>query len=590
MSNFKLKRLRIQNYKNLKDLAINFCESKGITVLIGGNGCGKSNIIECIAMIFANLYDNKHCILNFDYDLSYEIDDKKVDLTYHKGQELTVKIDGAESSISSESLPQRVVALYNGESSRLYDAVFAKFNLNYWKAMRSSKEIPSIPMMYIEDKSLPISAVCLGLKNTEDFVDVSTFFKKSLQIKQIENISFRYDKAKTRSSQSSVSQILDNIVTVATTERGNDYSLSFDAFKDKVKDLDTLQLFDCFYFASANSAYQILSDIKVQVRLLDNEIVDLEELSEGEKKNLLLEFVMESLGDEHSLILLDEPDAHIHVSRKADIKDLLAKYEGKRCDIVTTHSPTLTCRFDREEIKGLGVDEEGNAIKVNDDKQYLLSEITDGMWNAQEQNLFLASNKPIILLVEGVTDRDHIKNAYEKLKDEYPQLDFDVFSMNGADSVQNAIVSLSSSDMKWDKTIIGIFDKDDKGKDKMKNGHPISGKDFQKTKKGENFFYMTIPVKEGFDDGHGYTIENCFDAERYLEAYEKAFKENKAEMMNLSINQFSDKVKNRSKTILAEMSKSFSKEDFSVFRKIFEMIMDIDKYRRNISQKKSKTI
>ena len=41
----KLKRLWLNGFKNLNDFEINFERNDGITLLIGNNGSGKSNIL-----------------------------------------------------------------------------------------------------------------------------------------------------------------------------------------------------------------------------------------------------------------------------------------------------------------------------------------------------------------------------------------------------------------------------------------------------------------------------------------------------------------------------------------------------------------
>ena len=48
----KLKKVIIKNYKNLKDVEINFPDSN-IIAFIGNNGSGKSNILENIAHTFS---------------------------------------------------------------------------------------------------------------------------------------------------------------------------------------------------------------------------------------------------------------------------------------------------------------------------------------------------------------------------------------------------------------------------------------------------------------------------------------------------------------------------------------------------------
>ncbi len=73
----KLKRLYIVEYKNLKDFTLDFESGKGLTILIGNNGSGKSNVLEAISAIFANAYAAKP-LHRFVYSLSYEINGKKV--------------------------------------------------------------------------------------------------------------------------------------------------------------------------------------------------------------------------------------------------------------------------------------------------------------------------------------------------------------------------------------------------------------------------------------------------------------------------------------------------------------------------------
>jgi len=59
-------------FKNLKDVCIDFHERESITVVIGWNGTGKSNVLEALAIIFRDLIQ-KEKIPAFAYELRYEI-------------------------------------------------------------------------------------------------------------------------------------------------------------------------------------------------------------------------------------------------------------------------------------------------------------------------------------------------------------------------------------------------------------------------------------------------------------------------------------------------------------------------------------
>ena len=66
----KLKKLQIKKYKNLIDFTVDFESGKGLSILIGNNGSGKSNVLEAISGIFVNAYSAK-AIHKFVYSLTY---------------------------------------------------------------------------------------------------------------------------------------------------------------------------------------------------------------------------------------------------------------------------------------------------------------------------------------------------------------------------------------------------------------------------------------------------------------------------------------------------------------------------------------
>jgi AAA15 family ATPase/GTPase len=51
----KLDRIWIKDFKNLRELEVDFDEDQLITVVIGWNGAGKSNLIEALVIIFRDL-------------------------------------------------------------------------------------------------------------------------------------------------------------------------------------------------------------------------------------------------------------------------------------------------------------------------------------------------------------------------------------------------------------------------------------------------------------------------------------------------------------------------------------------------------
>ena len=74
----KLKKLYIDGFKNLNNFSLDFTNREAITILIGNNGSGKSNVIEAISAIFADLYNyqkTRRQKINFSYKLEYRFNE-----------------------------------------------------------------------------------------------------------------------------------------------------------------------------------------------------------------------------------------------------------------------------------------------------------------------------------------------------------------------------------------------------------------------------------------------------------------------------------------------------------------------------------
>lgn len=67
----RIDNLWISSFKNLKDFTIDFDEDELISVIVGRNGTGKSNVIEALVIIFRDLDLGKDP--QFAYKLRYRI-------------------------------------------------------------------------------------------------------------------------------------------------------------------------------------------------------------------------------------------------------------------------------------------------------------------------------------------------------------------------------------------------------------------------------------------------------------------------------------------------------------------------------------
>lgn len=585
----KLKRLWVNGFKNLNNFEINFETNEGITLLIGNNGSGKSNILEAISAIFAGLFKNStpQKRPDFEYAIEYILNDKKI---YIENKKVTLqrgvqeylykfKIDDIEKQKNQflenfNYLPSHIIASYSGEESRLWDLYYEKFYKDYIKnAIAPISRANHLKMIYVNKYHWKIAFLLLAIYDTGD----NSFIKNILKIDSVDSIGFKFNITKFPSFRNQAGELLrlarnltpNNLSNVIYTNL-DDIKTIFENFGHE-RDLFLLLV---GAFLPSRDANKLILDIDIKFNK-SNVLLDVNCLSEGEKKLILVKMILEYLSFEKALILLDEPDSHIHIQNKKVFKELITSYEN-RFSILTTHSPTLTHSFDDKHISML------NNGKIEDkQKQEIFSHITDGIWTYQEQSVFLSSTKNIILLVEGKHDKVHIEEAFKRLKNDYQDLEFDIFQMNGEANIKHMILGLANNGVDFEtKKIIAIFDNDKAGiKSFGENFKKIEGKTYKKLIDNDGnlssiFFGFLLPKK--ISCNYDFTIENMYDGGKYKDALKKAF-ENRTDdsFFNDFVDDISKQIKEDAKNLLADNCKSFEDVDFAHFKELFKLIKEV---------------
>jgi predicted ATP-dependent endonuclease of OLD family/predicted transport protein len=560
----KIINLKINGYKNLNAELIH---SSDIIAFIGNNGSGKSNLLEAISHIFRSLFISKYTI-NFDYFIEYETSKKNRVIIEKKGKTRTFLLDNKPTSDLSNYLPQKVVAIYSGEEARLFDDCFGPFYLefvnNINKAQTQGTEYSELPkMLFLNKFYWNISLLSLLISTSEDNKD---FVKDVLKINKINKIKIDFVKRNyEKYNDNKALRLVRDIDIKAEYELEEFRSLLLE--KGYIAD----DLYKYLYLAYSPKDSKIINDIVIEF----NDVLTVADFSEGEKKLLLIKGALEFAGQEDSIFILDEPDSHIHINNKEQITKSFEPYQHNRQIIITTHSPTLTQCMKDENVYML------NSGKIEDkNRQDIIQGVAGDFWNKHQQNSFLSSKKPIILLVEGKHDKLHIVNAYNKLSDEYPTLDFDIFSLGGESKIHPFMNGLYEANIKNDAIYIGIYDNDNAGTTTLnKAGFESDNNNcgYRKLKKDKtehnHFFAFPLIKPDGFTKDC--TIENMFVPEKYEEAFKEALSKSIGHFSNKSIDDINKDIKENSKNVLADNSKSFDKEDFLHFRKLFDLIKSI---------------
>ena len=566
----RIKEIKIANkaFKNL-DVSLEN-NTSGVMAFIGNNGSGKSNLLEAISAIFKHLYDKKEKDIPFNFSLTYIIGSSKdiVKITKN-GSSVTTEINSQSKSDPYNYLPKQIVAIYSGEEDRLWKKYYLPTYQEYIAKIGVETYNNMPKMLYINKFYWHISLLCLLLNQFNNLED--TFCSEILGVENTNSIKFSFNKANYKSYKDSiVKQFISKI------DKKQEYTLEELRTIIEQEGYTLIDVYKFFYIAFTPADQKMLQDIVIKY---NNENLEIEDFSEGEKKMILIKAALEFAAQEDSLFILDEPDAHIHLSNKMQIKKVLEEYEQNRQVIITTHSPTLTDCLDNESIYML---DRGKLIST--EKQKVLESISGEFWNRFQQNTFISSKSPIILLVEGKLDKIHINNAYRALKEEYPNLNFDIFCLNSETKIQPFLSGLYESDFETDKLYIGVYDNDEAGHKSYKSFDEISQKSYKKLKENNKahntYFSVELPKPEGITCDC--TIETMYDYTKWEEAYQQAVQHTSGKTKDKSIDKYCKDVLQEAKNILAENSNSFVKEDFKNFRKLFDLIREIAQYAKKI--------
>lgn len=399
-------------YKNLKG-TYSFQNSKGYIALIGLNGSGKSNLLEAISIAFANT-NNIDVEQNFTYSLSYEMSEELVEIS-----ETSKYVNG---TIDGRHIPSSIIACYSGEDNRLWNSGFKKYYVDFFnKAIHGGEYKPWL--LYINKYCWKIAFLSLLFSEN---TDVISFFRDKLHIDDFDTINVKftpnnnvkpinheasnwYMRIKEKYAEAFISirdlkgeDLMCNQYTELTPDQVIFYYLYFLHMPDKRGTLDL-------------EADKLIESIDISLNGYS-----FNDLSEGEKKLILIECIIKVLGDEHSLVLLDEPDAHTHIAMKKDILKLISEFEGQT--IMTTHSPMfLNKRWNGYNEKNVFYMNEG---KIEDPEPLKhLSELTDNEVDYFEGTFILSSKN--ILVTEGTYDGLYLNKAisiFEKEDVKYSKL------------------------------------------------------------------------------------------------------------------------------------------------------------------------
>jgi len=509
----KLINLEINGYKNLKEKCkFDFSNCSNYAALIGLNGSGKSNVLEAISLIFSHYYHG--IAIDFTYSLIYNlrIGSEVGTNTQIKLSNDKMKVVGIEKPISKSNygdyLPANVITSYSGEEMRLWDEVYLDSYADFFQDLKKQNKVTP-HLLYLNKYSWDIALITLLCSENAAIKD---FIKNELNIGDEVTIRFDIDEDKyglfeTNDALSLVRRL------VGLQKESKDKSTHINEIRTlELNQTDNLDFTKkIFYYLFITSMPQRSEKVKTQkvinsINISFNEL-DISKLSEGEKKLILVNCITKILANSSTLILLDEPDSHVHIERKKDLKKLIS--EGDQFSVLTTHSPSLLNSLDNQNVFILSNKDNDGVTVYPVDKQKHLAEISGGVFTLMNATL-IASTEKDILLLEGTNDYNYLKEALKRFESEFHEFDFLIINCGGAGNVAAILEQSILPILSENQLCICSFDEDDAGKKGIKSVKDLLSEDNQ------NIKCITHPRHSGFPEGlNEFFMEDYFDINAY---------------------------------------------------------------------------
>lgn len=503
----RVNKIKVVDFKNVKNQRFDFSQHDGLTLFIGNNGSGKSNVLEFISGIFSKLLVG-NTSFNKDFEIEWEIDGHSNEVKCYTGH-LTEKHDGTPQSVTNTmDYPRRVIAIYSGESERLWREYYKPSYDDFISAINQNNAGGGINVSNVFPRLLYLNKyywnVALLTLLCSDSPDVVKFMQDDLKITQVDEVSFKF-KDKAQYANFAVSPVLDFVNRIDGKQ-----NYSFVEFKQILTNagIDAQQLFEYLYIAYIPKNAKIIEDIQVKF----NTGLTIEGMSEGLKKRLLIRAALELAGNENTLFLLDEPDAHVHIDNKKAIIDTIKQFRQNRHIIITSHSPSVCKHVEAESI-----------ILMNNGKPEAVgNQIEAGKKLASDVALInlLFTNKHLIL-TEGKTDIAYIQKAIAFFSSSYPTLagSTEFVELSGTDG--NADLDfMSKITVLQGRKLIRLADRDKSGLtcvNTLINNRSLKTSDYTSARPIptiQNGFVMMLPSKPGSHGDAAFIIEDYFKEDK----------------------------------------------------------------------------
>lgn len=442
----RLKRVKIQGYKNLTDFEINFETDNLINIFVGKNGSGKSNLLESLIEVFDSVFDDKKKgrPTGFNYSLTYEIDGEEIDLAANADG---LTINGAQrSTIGQTAVPESLVIYYSGQNDTVANLV-RRYRDRFQASIKGAEvlESPKIIGIGPDYKELLLAIMLLlpednvARKYITSKLGVTVSggtAKLTLQRPSFAKKGVDYDPLDPKmvfwGTQGTAKDFLDDLITCVDGEfnirdlyknETDVYEIPIDItlFREKFNGEAVDLLFRKFH---ALRIIGMMQSLFLPMRLENDSVIPATGFSDGQFQSVYLFTISELFKNTNCLTLLDEPDAFMHPEWQnqylSQIKEISGDAARSNHILMTSHSASTIAANADCPIHLLSWDGT-NVIPRACDKQELIHELSAGVIAFTEDearlnisHIIRSTDRPV-LFTEGIADEIILETAWNKL-------------------------------------------------------------------------------------------------------------------------------------------------------------------------------
>lgn len=550
----KIKSIYIKSYKNINEQELVLSGESSYVALIGLNNSGKSNWLEAVSLIFREVFMEETC--GFEYRLTYESDGNTYEMTHD-----SCRLNGNDVAKDSLAIPSRIIACYSGESLRLWHKAYEDYYMQFFNdAVNNDYEEPR--MLYINKYNW---AICLiAMMCSEDGL-VKEFLNSHLGINDnaAVEVHFEFDEKNINHyHDNEVMQLISRIHTPGQAESRIPMSTlaTFEIGTQNAEE-HCRKLFYLLFLAAMpksnekNRVDSAINDITIQIGGRS-----LEDVSEGEKKLILITCITRIIADSQTVLLFDEPDAHVHIANKVQMCDYFDTFGGQI--FLTTHSPLFADMLGHDNLKFI---EAGRISEV--DKNKRISTLSDGYITLVD-GAFLITTKKVVV-TEGHSDIVYIKRAIELLSEnepKYRQLKKLSFVAQGsADHTKNFCTDTVLPILHTLDKVLFIFDFDKNGC----NGAKVIRE--KQNAKLSSIYYLADYSKEP----ELYYLEDFFPQSCYDNDLKAAVKKITDAKSYRDIKKKSNDLSGTVKNTISSSYSTFTKEQYAGFKPLLDKLLEV---------------